>query len=72
MLLLVLTPAGPSLQGGTADELWSSREALAKCTDPENKTNAAWSGLWNGNIVPLLNTTIKVRPMLFCSCCCSC
>ena len=52
--------------GGTADELWSSTEALAKCPTatastlrkgkPPAKSN---SELWHGMVVPLLKTTIK-------------
>jgi sialate O-acetylesterase len=42
-----------SCQSGTPDEAWSSKDALAKCNAGGGST------LWNGMIVPLLNTTIK-------------
>merc|ERR1712216_722093 len=45
--------------GGTADELWSSREALKKCLDPSKPIPGKDSTLWNGMIAPLLQTTIK-------------
>ena len=48
-----------SYVGGTADELWSSPEALAKCLDPHQPTPASDSTLWHGMIAPLLNMTIK-------------
>ena len=45
--------------GGTADELWSSPDALKKCLDPSKPIPATDSTLWNGMISPLLNMTIK-------------
>lgn len=48
-----------SYVGGTADELWSSPDALAKCLDPSKPVPAQDSELWFGMIRPLLNTTIK-------------
>ena len=45
--------------GGTADELWSSPDALRKCLDPSKPIPAADSSLWYGMISPLLNVTIK-------------
>ena len=45
--------------GGTADELWSSPDALRKCLDPATGPTGEDGQLWNGMIVPLLNTTIK-------------
>ncbi len=47
-----------SYWGGTADELWSSPDALKECTDPTAPLPAADSTLWNGMISPLLNTTV--------------
>ena len=45
--------------GGTADELWSSPDALAECLDPKKPVPVTDSSLWNGMLAPLLNTTIK-------------
>ena len=45
--------------GGTADELWSSKDALRKCLDPNKPIPTKDSQLWNGMVNPILNTTIK-------------
>jgi hypothetical protein len=45
--------------GGTPDEDWSSPEALNKCLDPRAPMPSSASHLWNGMVVPLINTTIE-------------
>eukprot|EP00937_MAST-01D_sp_MAST-1D-sp2_P000996 g996.t1 len=45
--------------GGTPVEHWSSPAALARCRNPAGGRYHPDSVLWNGMIVPLLNTTIK-------------
>jgi len=45
--------------GGTADELWSSPDALKQCLDPAKPVPSADSSLWFGMISPILNVTIK-------------
>ena len=45
--------------GGTADELWSSPDALKQCLDPAKPVPSADSSLWYGMISPILNVTIK-------------
>lgn len=45
-------------QLGTPDEPFSSPDALAKCEDPTQPYPKGSSDLWNGMVVPLLNTTI--------------
>ena len=45
--------------GGTPDEKWSSPDALAHCNLTSNNPHDGRSSLWNGMVVPLLNTTIK-------------
>ena len=42
---------------GSPDEPWSSSDALAKCLAPGAKP--ASGGMWNGMIMPVINTTIK-------------
>jgi sialate O-acetylesterase len=44
--------------GGTADELWSSPDALEKCLDPKEPVPSTYSSLWYGMISPFLNMTI--------------
>ena len=46
-------------RGGSADELWSTSDALDKCLDPDAPRDPTFSTLWNGMISPLLQTTIK-------------
>jgi sialate O-acetylesterase len=46
-------------RGGSADELWSTPDALDKCLDPDTPRDPEFSTLWNGMIAPLLQTTIK-------------
>lgn len=55
-----ITPIGliGTYVGGTPDELWSSPDALKKCLDPSAPVPSGDSNLWNGMVVPLLNTTI--------------
>jgi sialate O-acetylesterase len=52
--------------GGTADELWSSPDALDKCLDPSLPQPPGDSNLWYGMASPFLRSTIKgsiwVRP----------
>ena len=45
--------------GGTPVEHWSSPAALARCRNPAGGRYHPDSVLWNGMIVPLLNTTVK-------------
>eukprot|EP00041_Stephanoeca_diplocostata_P002274 m.25095 g.25095 ORF g.25095 m.25095 type:complete len:621 (+) comp13137_c0_seq1:240-2102(+) len=46
--------------GGTADELWSSPDALRKCLATRSLADSGKnSELWNGQIYPIINTTIK-------------
>ena len=45
--------------GGTADELWSSPDALAKCLDPSQPQPKGDSDLWYGMASPFLRSTIK-------------
>ena len=45
-------------QCGTPDEPFSSADALAKCEDPAAPYPKGSTALWNGMVVPLLNTTI--------------
>lgn len=46
--------------GGTADELWSSPDALRKCLATRNLADSGKnSELWNGQVFPVVNTTIK-------------
>ena len=45
--------------GGTADELWSSKDALSECLDPQKPVPKIDSTLWNAMIFPILKMTIK-------------
>ena len=45
--------------GGTADELWSSPDALDKCLDPSKPQPTKDSRLWYGMASPFLRSTIK-------------
>jgi hypothetical protein len=45
--------------GGTADELWSSPDALKECLDPTKPVPATDSSLFYGMLSPFLRTTIK-------------
>lgn len=40
--------------GGTADELWSSLDALSECLDPSQPVPSGDSGLWNGMVLSRL------------------
>eukprot|EP01046_Picozoa_sp_COSAG06_P079667 COSAG06_NODE_27071_length_602_cov_0.679920_1_plen_56_part_01 len=44
--------------GGTADELWSSPDALAECLDPSQPVPATDSTLWYGMASPFVRSTI--------------
>lgn len=44
--------------GGTPDEKWSSPDALARCNISTADPHSGTSSLWNGMVVPLINTTI--------------
>ena len=57
-----------SYVGGRPDEAWSSPDAKAQCVAPgtgegegegEGDAPKLWSYLWNSQIAPLTNTTIK-------------
>jgi hypothetical protein len=43
---------------GTPDEPFISHDALVKCEDPTKPFPKGSSRLWNGMVVPLINTTI--------------
>ena len=48
-----------SYWGGTADELWSSPDALHKCLDPSKPIPKPDSSLYYGMLSPFLRSTIK-------------
>jgi hypothetical protein len=48
-----------SFIGGTPDECWSSKEALAECpATPHSKAHMDWGDCWYSMIAPLLRTPI--------------